>query len=580
MTPSPPAVTIVFLGILLAGLGILAHALGFDPNPSWGMGRVILTISGAITILMGLLYDRFMRHWVELVTSKLATRPHEGSQKIRDRYLLIISCTMMLLSGLVYTWVTTAGTWTRWDSYTYYYDDLAAGFQQGHLHLATEPSDELLALPDPYNPATRAGVNYFIDASFYKGKYYLYWGPVPSLMLLLPKRMTGEAIGDLFLLYFFAIGTLIFKYALLSSIFRRFFDELPLWLFATGLLVAGLVGHHAWTLNSPRIYEAATTGGGFFFIAGYYFAYRALEKNFHHTDLMLAGTMWACAIGTRMTQALSVASVIILMVVYYATRKNSPGMSGALIPALAVGVPLTLAFLGLAWYNLVRFDSISEFGLYYMLVAGVDLRSFYDLLFSVQYIPQNIYNYLFAPFTLQPKFPFFATERGLKEAVFPFYAVPSEYFTERITGLFRSSPILITAFLPPLFLTVERWRRPRAISTHMESGTGPLFQWMTISLTASSVMGFLPVAAYFWAGNRFLADFLSPLSVLAVAGLWLGYSMLAKNRYVSPFLFIGIFAVTSFSIIVNLLLLNEVERIHTLNPDLYRQLTAFKLFIK
>ena len=71
-----------------------------------------------------------------------------------------------------------------------YYDLLAWGLWQGRLDLPVTPSPELLALPDPYDPAQNSAYRLH-DASLYEGKYYLYWGPLPALPRLLWLQLAG-----------------------------------------------------------------------------------------------------------------------------------------------------------------------------------------------------------------------------------------------------------------------------------------------------------------------------------------------------------------------------------------------------
>src|SRR5713101_86638 len=68
-----------------------------------------------------------------------------------------------------------------------YYNLLSDAFLAGRLSLVVEPSKELLNLPDPYDPSLNAKFRLH-DASLYKGKYYLYFGPVPAVTFFIPFR--------------------------------------------------------------------------------------------------------------------------------------------------------------------------------------------------------------------------------------------------------------------------------------------------------------------------------------------------------------------------------------------------------
>ena len=67
------------------------------------------------------------------------------------------------------------------------YNLLAKGYLSGHLSLSILPAPELLALPDPYDPIANARLRIW-DATLFKGRYYLYFGPTPALLLFAPFR--------------------------------------------------------------------------------------------------------------------------------------------------------------------------------------------------------------------------------------------------------------------------------------------------------------------------------------------------------------------------------------------------------
>src|SRR5580698_8066559 len=66
-----------------------------------------------------------------------------------------------------------------------HFNQLVAGFRSGHLSLAQAPPPELAKLADPYDPAQNA--NYRLhDASYYHGRFYIYYGITPVLVLFWP----------------------------------------------------------------------------------------------------------------------------------------------------------------------------------------------------------------------------------------------------------------------------------------------------------------------------------------------------------------------------------------------------------
>src|SRR3989338_9310428 len=89
------------------------------------------------------------------------------------------------------------------------YNLLAKGFLQGQLNLPVNPPIELLNLKNPYDPIANAKFREmgYHDFSLYKGKFYLYFAPVPALLLYLPYRaLTGRGLPDNFVCFIFISG--------------------------------------------------------------------------------------------------------------------------------------------------------------------------------------------------------------------------------------------------------------------------------------------------------------------------------------------------------------------------------------
>ena len=91
----------------------------------------------------------------------------------------------------VVAWV--GGPARNWHGQTSeYYALLTDAFLAGQTSLLVQPAAELLALPNPYDPIANGRFRLH-DATLYHGKYYLYFGPTPAIVLFLPyKVLTGS----------------------------------------------------------------------------------------------------------------------------------------------------------------------------------------------------------------------------------------------------------------------------------------------------------------------------------------------------------------------------------------------------
>jgi hypothetical protein len=417
----------------------------------------------------------------------------------------------------IYVGLVSGGYWTHWPKTSDYYDQLATSFQHGQLALLTKPDPALLALPNPYDRNQRIGVPFLVDASLYKGRYYLYFGPMPAVLLALIKYIIPLHVADQYLVFVFIAGIFLLQSFLLIKIRRRFFSSLPSWMDTLAILAAGLIGPFTRMLVHPWIYEAALSGAQFFFLAGFSSAYLAFEKERADARwLSAAGIFWACAAATRATQLFAIAFMVLLILVWILrTAIHSKDFAASIKPIGALTLPLALAGVALAWYNYARFDSIFEFGLYYQL--AYNLQSFYHTMFLRGYIPQNLYNYFFNPFLLSNKFPFLIPITGDKSPLVSFYNLPKPYVIDGVvTGLMYASPFIVFAILPPVFLAA-RWTKGKKITPNDREDS---FRWITASLIGSFLATFIPLMMFFYVATRYEADFMPSLTLLALIGFW------------------------------------------------------------
>src|SRR5271157_4620469 len=244
------------------------------------------------------------------------------SNVLKPRRVFVFTSFSMLLIITVYVWLISFGSWFKWPATGNYYDQLATAFEHRSLSIETKPTRALLALPDPYDPSARAGINYPKDFSLYNGKYYLYFGPVPALILASFKSMGLNNLGDQYIVFAFVSGMFVFQSLLILKIWKRFFQKVPLWIIVECILFSGLISPFTWILTQARIYEAAASSGQFFFLAGFYFVITALEQKSaakKYPFLFTGGISWTLAIGSRLTQILPI-GFLTLIIAFFTIR--------------------------------------------------------------------------------------------------------------------------------------------------------------------------------------------------------------------------------------------------------------------
>ncbi|MEW6404160.1 MAG: hypothetical protein AB1649_20380 [Chloroflexota bacterium] len=307
-------ISVLFLldGLIVVGLAVFAHEIGLDPTTTWGRGRFIL-------LLFGIVLASVFPLWLILRARSARLQALFESESAKTWFLLIHLWAVILL---IYAWFAIYGNFTTWDHTTHYYTQLADAFSQGQLHVDREPDKALLEAPDPYDETSRPPFSDEVwDLSLYRGKLYLYWGPLPALLLTPVQMLLGRSITDNYLVFFFFAGLLIVNSLIVLKLRKSFFPNVPAWSAFSSIALIGLILPISWSLGVPNVYEAAIGAGQFFLMGGIYFALLAATSNesFRKWNLFFAGVFWACAVGSR---ALSVLSVLFLVAV------TSSGLQG------------------------------------------------------------------------------------------------------------------------------------------------------------------------------------------------------------------------------------------------------------
>lgn len=502
-------------------------------------------------------------------TGQTQTEPPPGA--IKSSILLAATITVVLVL-VVYVWIVSLGTWTSWpEAYDYsHYDKLATAFLHGQLDLEQAPSPALLALSNPYDPASRGTIPYLTDASLFRDKYYLYFGPVPALLLMLPKIVLPGVIHDIYLVFVFVCLLFLMETVFILEIHRRFLPRIPWWIVVLSILFLGLGTPLTWILGSQAApHNAAIAAGQFFFLASLYTGLAALAgQQVHRSKALLAGIFWVGAFGSRLTQLVPVAFVAALFLVrLYSWKRGSTNLKARLWGTASFALPLILGAAALGWYNWARFGSVLETGLSYQL-AMLPLQNYSHDLFSVRYVIQNLYNYILNSPRLRYAFPYVWPQIGWRTPVVPGLALSPIYFTEENTGLIYIAPLLIYAALPAFRFI------GRIGGSDLTDAKGPRLCCLEAALAGSFLSGFAVFLAFFWASNRYVLDFAPPLMLLSVVGFWQTSEALRGQRGGrAAIVFLGIaLIVVSLLVSALLTLAQNAGSYAALDPHISREL--------
>jgi hypothetical protein len=372
---------------------------------------------------------------------------------------------IVILVGLYDLWaVRSAGYRFVWNQdLPGYYNYLGRALAAGHLYLPIQPAPEVLALANPYDPT--AAVDFKMhDMAYRNGRYYLYHGPAPALVLFAPFRLlTHHDLPENFALFLLCFGGFLFSAAALLRLLDLAVVHPTRAFLAVLLLSLAVCQNVPYLMSRVWVYEIAIAGAYFFLSAALCFLFRGWWA--------AAGVMFGCAIASRPHMIFAAAAAVVAIAAQRKLRPHLPGFAGT----------LAVAGLAIAAYNYARFSDPFEFGIRY-LFAGVHQNR---IQLSAVNLAPGIYHFLFAAPEFSPVFPWV-------HLVTRVFTLPRGYFIEPTAGVLWLAPFMLGAFAVPRC---------------------PIRPWLWM-LTASSAAILIFLAGTGFTTQRYEVDFL-PLAVLA-----------------------------------------------------------------
>lgn len=433
-----------------------------------------------------------------------------------SRFEAVGVAVLMGVAAWFFFWTaTTAGSPLTFERPAYdLYNRLADGFLAGQTSFPEEAPPELGRLENPYDPAQNAPYKRYHDVTYFKGRYFLYFGPTPALVLLAPwKLLTGSSLPQNLAVVVFAWGAAALSVLLLLSIRRRFFPAVPAWQVLAMTLALLFGSLSPMLLRRPLYYELAVSSAVFFGLAAVLMLFKALTGSGRRwLALAGAGMCLGLAVGARPNYLFgSVAVLSVCLLTWW--RGEAPAgrderLRALARPAAALLLPFAACIFALLLYNYARFENFLEFGTGYML-AGSNQTGMEQT--SLRYVPINLYYYLLAAPQFSVYFPF------VQVIHFPPFAPPTGYSGQENT-------YGIAVALPVLWALGFVWA---ALRRGAPAQPWHLWARVTVGFAAGNAAFLLMLMG---AANRYMIDFVPLLMVLAMLGVMLGEATLAGWR--------------------------------------------------
>jgi tetratricopeptide (TPR) repeat protein len=382
-----------------------------------------------------------------------------------------------------------------------YYNLLVQGFRVGQLNLKKEVPPGLAQLADPYDRTANKQYG-VLDLSYYKGKFYLYFGATPAVVLFWPYvALTGHYLSQKDAGVIFCMIGFLASVGLLCALWRRYFAEASVGLVAACAVALGLATGVPVILSRCDVYEVAISCGYAFTMLALVAMWKALhEPERRGWWLAAASLAYGLAVGARPSLLFGAAMLLVPVAQAWHERfsarlQHERRKVWALL--LAATGPIIVIGLGLMLYNALRFDNPLEFGQRYQLGGK---RQVMMQFFSLRYLWFNFRVYGLEPARWGAHFPF------VHENTVP--PLPAGYFgVQEPFGVLTNIPLVWLALAVPL-----AWRdRPRQV--------GIVLRWFMMAVALLFGMCVLILGFYCGANIRYEVDFLPALLLLAVVGI-------------------------------------------------------------
>lgn len=254
------------------------------------------------------------------------------------------------------------------------YEMMARSLSHGHIYLEYDDVDpKLEEMENPYDPEARmlAEVREHSDHAYYKGKYYMYFGVVPAVVLFLPYYLiTGKDLTTYHATQIFAALAIIGLFLLFHKLAKQYFKGMPRIMLVSLSVCLSLIPVY-FSAGYPALYCTAIISGVCFEVWSLYFFFNAVylidgEKAKNKVIMaVIGGLLGALAFGCRPTVALGNLVLIPMLVKYIRderTREDRVKIGRLLLRIFLVLIPYFVIGGLLMAYNYARFENPFEFG--------------------------------------------------------------------------------------------------------------------------------------------------------------------------------------------------------------------------
>ena len=352
------------LTIQLSGVkGSTLHLEGLSLNTRVPMHFIPLR---AVAVFMFLAFLYHMREKSFVWTDSLL----DDKGKMKRVYIALSLAVLLALAVFTPVMLSKSSVFIQSENAFHPYTDLARALAKGQLYLDIEPSAELLALEDPYDPVAReeAEAPFQLDYAFYEGKYYIYFGVIPCLLLYLPWYLiTGSDIPGWVAMTVMLLLCYVGLWLVIKNLIRRYRSTVALgpavliWMGAASLLSLPAAMGDASNYYAPML--AAIDCFLFGMALGLSAADALDAENTKKGRILLcfSSLLMAFIAGCRPQLVLGAACTL-PFILHLLFEKRDGKYRLNIANCVVFAIPYIIVAAGLMLYNALRFGSPFDFG--------------------------------------------------------------------------------------------------------------------------------------------------------------------------------------------------------------------------
>lgn len=231
-----------------------------------------------------------------------------GALRYRGQVCILCVCTVLFLGILGSIYMNSVDeVRVASEEGDLYSQHLTDALLDGQVELKLQPSEKLLSMDNPYDATEREAKglvrdeDYILDAAYYDGNYYVYFGIIPAFLLFVPFTLcTGMYLSTGFVTFVFFCIYLIFLNVLLIKCIRKILPETPFGIYILGIWMLDAASVALCFVSRARFYEMVYAVGLAFSAIGLYFLASAFWKEQKNCIQIFFGALFlALAVGCR-----------------------------------------------------------------------------------------------------------------------------------------------------------------------------------------------------------------------------------------------------------------------------------------